>query len=203
VILEATGGLETPVASALATSGIAVAVVNPRQVRDFARAAWRRSSMTICSNTAAWQPTWDFMRSSAWQLGPTLSSNCGACASRYRRRSRVRFFCRAVGIGRGARRLHVPFFAQPYRDRVASLAAASRTKPGDSSCPRRTVGFTRTVARRSRYRSIRRFALVILVQGKKKGQTAVSRLGIYCRGVGYAIISTENRVRSGPLAGAR
>src|SRR5258708_19115661 len=38
VILEATGGLETPVASALAAAGIAVAIVNPRQVRDFARA---------------------------------------------------------------------------------------------------------------------------------------------------------------------
>src|SRR5438309_3609978 len=38
VIIEATGGLEVPVASTLATAGIAVAVVNPRQVRDFARA---------------------------------------------------------------------------------------------------------------------------------------------------------------------
>jgi transposase len=38
VIIEAIGGLEMPVASALATAGIAVAVVNPRQVRDFARA---------------------------------------------------------------------------------------------------------------------------------------------------------------------
>jgi transposase len=41
VILEATGGLETPVASALAAAGIAVALVNPRQVRDFARATGR------------------------------------------------------------------------------------------------------------------------------------------------------------------
>ena len=41
VILEATGGLETPVASALADAGIAVAIVNPRQVRDFARATGR------------------------------------------------------------------------------------------------------------------------------------------------------------------
>ena len=41
VIIEATGGLEVPVASALATAGIAVAVVNPRQVRDFARATGR------------------------------------------------------------------------------------------------------------------------------------------------------------------
>jgi transposase len=41
VILEATGGLEVPVASALAAAGIAVAIVNPRQVRDFARATGR------------------------------------------------------------------------------------------------------------------------------------------------------------------
>jgi Transposase len=41
VILEATGGLEVTVASALATAGIAVAIVNPRQVRDFARATGR------------------------------------------------------------------------------------------------------------------------------------------------------------------
>src|SRR5947199_4350715 len=41
VILEATGGLAVPVASALATAGIAVAIVNPRQVRDFARATGR------------------------------------------------------------------------------------------------------------------------------------------------------------------
>src|ERR1700693_2466454 len=41
VILEATGGLEMPVASALAAAGIAVAIVTPRQVRDFARATGR------------------------------------------------------------------------------------------------------------------------------------------------------------------
>jgi transposase len=38
VVLEATGGREAPLAAALATAGLAVAVVNPRQVRDFARA---------------------------------------------------------------------------------------------------------------------------------------------------------------------
>jgi transposase len=38
VIIEATGGLEVPVASALATAGIGIAVVNPCQVREFARA---------------------------------------------------------------------------------------------------------------------------------------------------------------------
>lgn len=41
IVLEATGGYETAVAAALASSGLAVAVVNPRQVRDFARATGR------------------------------------------------------------------------------------------------------------------------------------------------------------------
>src|SRR5947209_18896554 len=46
VIIEATGGLEVPVASTLATAGIAVTVVNPRQVRDFARATGQLAKIT-------------------------------------------------------------------------------------------------------------------------------------------------------------
>jgi transposase len=38
VVLEATGGYELPATARLAADGLAVAVVNPRQVRDFARA---------------------------------------------------------------------------------------------------------------------------------------------------------------------
>lgn len=38
IVLEATGGLEMASASALAAAGLPVAVVNPRQVRDFAKA---------------------------------------------------------------------------------------------------------------------------------------------------------------------
>ena len=38
VVLEATGGLEHPAAAALAAARIPVAVVNPRQARDFAKA---------------------------------------------------------------------------------------------------------------------------------------------------------------------
>jgi transposase len=41
VVLEATGGFERPVVAALVASGLAVAVVNPRQARDFARATGR------------------------------------------------------------------------------------------------------------------------------------------------------------------
>ena len=39
--MEATGGYERPVAAALAAAGLPVAVVNPRQTRDFARATGR------------------------------------------------------------------------------------------------------------------------------------------------------------------
>jgi transposase len=38
VVVEATGGFERPLAAALAIAAIPVAVVNPRQARDFARA---------------------------------------------------------------------------------------------------------------------------------------------------------------------
>jgi len=39
VVLEATGGFETALASQLCLAGVPVAVVNPKRVRDFARAA--------------------------------------------------------------------------------------------------------------------------------------------------------------------
>jgi len=43
VVLEATGGIEVTVAAALHAAGLPLAVVNPRQVRDFARATGRRA----------------------------------------------------------------------------------------------------------------------------------------------------------------
>jgi transposase len=41
ILLEATGGMEIPLTSALATAGLPVVVVTPRQVRDFATASGR------------------------------------------------------------------------------------------------------------------------------------------------------------------
>jgi transposase len=41
VVMEATGGLEIPVAAALSRAGLPVVVVNPRQVREFARSMGR------------------------------------------------------------------------------------------------------------------------------------------------------------------
>jgi transposase len=41
IVLEATGGYELPLAAALAAAGLPVAIVNPRQARDFAKATGR------------------------------------------------------------------------------------------------------------------------------------------------------------------
>jgi len=41
IVVEATGGFELTVAAALAGAGLPLAVVNPRQIRDFARATGR------------------------------------------------------------------------------------------------------------------------------------------------------------------
>ena len=47
VITESTGGLELPLAAALAAASLPVAVVNPRQVRDFAKSTGRLTDWTL------------------------------------------------------------------------------------------------------------------------------------------------------------
>ena len=47
VVLEATGGYQAPLVAALTVAGIPVAVVNPRQVRDFARATGKLAKTDI------------------------------------------------------------------------------------------------------------------------------------------------------------
>jgi hypothetical protein len=41
IVMEATGGFEVPLASALATAQLPLVVANPRQIRDFAKATGR------------------------------------------------------------------------------------------------------------------------------------------------------------------
>ena len=47
VVLESTGGLELPLAGALAAASLPVVVVNPRQVRDFAKATGRLAKTDV------------------------------------------------------------------------------------------------------------------------------------------------------------
>lgn len=51
IVMEATGGMESRVAAALAARGLALAVVNPRQVRDFAKATGQLAK-TDCIDAA-------------------------------------------------------------------------------------------------------------------------------------------------------
>ena len=62
VVLEGTGGLQAPAVAALALAGLPVVVVNPRQVRDFARATGqlaksdRIDALVLARFAAAVQP---------------------------------------------------------------------------------------------------------------------------------------------------
>src|SRR6059058_5413255 len=47
VVLEATGGLEIPLTGVLTAAGVPVVVVNPRQVRDFAKATGRLAKTDV------------------------------------------------------------------------------------------------------------------------------------------------------------
>ena len=46
VLTESTGGLELPLVAALAAASVPIAVVNPRQVRDFAKSTGQRRRQT-------------------------------------------------------------------------------------------------------------------------------------------------------------
>lgn len=55
IVLEATGGLEIPVVAALASASLPVVVVNPRQVRDFAKASGKLAKTDrIDAGVIAW-----------------------------------------------------------------------------------------------------------------------------------------------------
>lgn len=58
VVVEATGGLEVSLVAALAEAKLPVAVVNPRQVRDFARATGKLAKhvLSLSKGPTAWTP---------------------------------------------------------------------------------------------------------------------------------------------------
>ena len=76
VVLEATGGFEITVAAALASANLPLAVINPRQIRDFARATGRLAKPTssmprslLCSPSAfdRSRAHWPTPTARAWQ----------------------------------------------------------------------------------------------------------------------------------------
>ena len=88
VVLEATGGFEQVVTATLAGAGLPVAIINPRQIRDFARATGQ-----LAKHGAADQARGAWPRMIVWM--PKLSRasrrrsarKCGRCRTRLRRAS--------------------------------------------------------------------------------------------------------------------
>jgi len=83
VALEATGGYEAPVAAELAAAGIAVAVVNPRQVRAFA-AALGRTAKTDTLDAAVLARFAEAVRPSPRPLPDALAQELAALVERRR-----------------------------------------------------------------------------------------------------------------------
>ncbi len=84
IVLEPTGGLEAPVAAALSAEGMPVAIVNARQIRDYARATGKLAktdnldALVMAEFAAAVKPQ-------ARQLRDEESEEIKAAVSRRRR----------------------------------------------------------------------------------------------------------------------
>ena len=87
VVLEATGGMEIPAASALAVLGVPVVVVNPRQVRDFAKSTGR------LAKTDALAPVSVFGLLHSISSGRTATSRCAFETSMPANTALVLMFC--------------------------------------------------------------------------------------------------------------
>jgi len=77
VVVEATGGLERALTHALDQAGIAVAVANPRQVRDFARATGRLAKPVRGPAERPDPGNRPARRLRAWRSEPALGRPCG------------------------------------------------------------------------------------------------------------------------------
>ncbi len=75
VVMEATGGMELPVAGELSTAGVEVVVVNPRQVRDFARATGKLANTDALDARMLAR----FGEAVKPRYGPSPTPLCGNC----------------------------------------------------------------------------------------------------------------------------
>ena len=79
VVMEAIGGLELPLAAALALAGIQVAIVNPRQVRSASRAA----SAALARGMSCCTPSTSMTRRCEKQAKSTMYLPIGACRRKW------------------------------------------------------------------------------------------------------------------------
>lgn len=133
IVLEATGGLEVPLVGALAEGALPVVVVNPRQVRDFAKATGRLAK-TDALDAGILAHFAERVRPTPRPLPDAMSRELAALLAR--RRQLVEMLTaehnRLSGAVRSVRRgirSHVQWLERQIRETDADLARRIRQSP--------------------------------------------------------------------------
>ena len=132
VVLEATGGYEAPVAAALALARIPVAVVNPRQVRDFAKATGKLAK-TDALDAGVLAHFAEVVRPEPRALDDEQTSELSAMVTRRRQlvdmitaESNRMHVCRSVALRRGIQE-HIAWLRRQVKDVDRDLDRKLRT----------------------------------------------------------------------------
>lgn len=134
VVLEATGGLQASVVAALAVAGVPVAVVNPRQARDFAKATGKLAK-TDAIDAAALAHFAEAIRPEPRPVGDESASELDALLGR--RRQLVEMVtaetnrlhaCRSSRVGKDIQ-AHLSWLRRRLRDVDTDLDDAIRRSP--------------------------------------------------------------------------
>ena len=133
VLLEATGGLEVPLAAALAAAALPVVVVNPRQVRDFARATGRLAktdalgAQVLAHFAEAVRPPLRPLRDAdAQELNALTTRRNQMMTVRVAEKNRLG---RATGTVRPSIEAHITWLEQELKDLDGSLRRTLRQSP--------------------------------------------------------------------------
>lgn len=133
VVMEATGGLETELASALMAVGVAVAVVNPRQVRDYAKATGRLAktdridALVLAGFAAAIRPqVRELPDEDTRALGDLLSRRRQLVEMRVQEKLRLQL---AAPVQRASLREHIDWLNASIKRLEIELTHALRTSP--------------------------------------------------------------------------
>ena len=133
VIAESTGGLELPLVAALAAASLPVAVVNPRQVRDFARSIGQlaktdRLDAQVLAHfgEAVRPPMRDLPDSDTHALGNVLARRRQVVDILVAEKNRL---TRATSEIRPRIRAHIAWLEDELRDLDADLRDRVRTSP--------------------------------------------------------------------------
>lgn len=133
IVLEATGGVELPLTGALAAAGLPVVVVNPRQIRDFAKATGQLAK-TDALDAQVLAHFADVVRPTPRPLPDVETQELGALVTRRRQliemltaeKNRV---ASARAVVRKQLRAHITWLERALHQADTDLAEAIRQSP--------------------------------------------------------------------------